>query len=292
MLNKGIIIFACRHSLYGRLAYNLCVSIKAVEKDFPVAVVYTEGALAHLSLQQLGLIDHLIPLPDGIPDTCGCKLWVNEITPFEETLLLDADMIWLPNKTPSDLFSEVAAVDFTAVAEGFHITGATEGHDHHPRYFFWAEPVEISEVYELPAERKIYQWRSETIYFKKTDAVDELFKLAREVYLNPRLKTIKAYATGVADELGLNVACAVHDIHPHKYQWHPAYWHMMEGGNYPETQAVYNNHYLATFGSNMANSNSRTFYDRLMKGYCYRLGITHIFPLQSKRDYILERQKI
>jgi hypothetical protein len=271
------------------MAYNLALSIKAVEPEMPVAVVCTEGALGHLDLSQLAIFDHIIPLPDGAPDVCGCKLWVDLVTPFERTLLLDADMIWLPNRRPSDLFAELEGNDFTAVAEGFHIVGATEGHQHHPQYFFWADPNEIATVYELEAGRKIYQWRSETVYFTGRP---EVFETARAVYLNPRLSTVKPYGAGVPDELALNVACAVNDIHPHAYQWRPAYWHMMADQRFDNVQAIYNNYWLATFGSNVANADSRAFYDKLMKYYCYKMNTQHIFPLQSKRDKIPERVKI
>lgn len=286
---KGILIFATRHVYYGRMAYNLAVSIKVVEPSMPIAVCVTDGALSHLSAGQQCIFDHIIDLPPEAPDTCGCKLWADKVTPFERTLLLDADMLWLPNRTPSQLFDEAGDVGFTGVAEGYHTYG---GHDHEPheRYFFWAQPQEIGAVYELPEGRKIYQWRSETLVFTADAA--PMFALARQVYLNPRLSTLKAYGAGVADELGINVACAVQDIHPHTYRWQPAYWHMMNNQRFDNVQRIYDTYYLATFGSNMANTESRAFYDKLMKYYCMKQGITHVFPLHSKRDYMPERVKI
>lgn len=290
MLKKGIIIFALKHTLYGRLAYNLVVSIKAVE-DFPVTVIRSGKSLSHLSESQLKIFDNVIDLPEDAPNSCGAKMWVDLLSPYEETLLLDADMIWFPYKKPSELFDYLSELDFTAPAEGYHVYQGTD-HKVNELYYFWADPNEIGAVYGLPKGRRIYQWRSETLYFKKTEEVKSMFQLARKVFLKPGLTTMKTYATGVADELGLNVACAVHDLHPHVLEWHPAYWHMLNGGHVPELQGLYHNYYLATFGSNIANSQSKLLYDKLMRTACYKQGLSHVFPLQSKRESIPERVKI
>lgn len=282
---KGIIIISVGNPYYGKMAYNLAVSIKSVE-DFPVCVVHSGQSLNHLSESQKSVFDMLIPLPDNVPMGCGAKLWAYDITPFKETLLLDADMLWLPQRTPSEFFQELKDVDFTSITEGYWTKNEK---DINPVYFFWADPIEISEVYKV---EKVYQWRSETMYFKRSELVEDMFKTAQRVFLNSGLKTEAKYATGTADELGLNVAAAVHDIHPHKYKWKPAYWHLLNKGSYPEFAELYSNYYLASFGSNMASGISKQFYDRIMKVACRKMGRSHLFPLISKRGMIPERTKM
>lgn len=284
---KGVIIMATGHPYYGKMAYNLALSIKAVE-NFPVCVVHSSQSLSHLSEEQRSVFDVLIELPDNVPMGCGSKLWAYDLTPFKETLLLDADMLWLPKRKPSDLFSELKNVDFTSITEGYW-SKEEKDKNKNPIYFFWADPNEISEVYKVD---KVYQWRSETIFFKKSELVEDLFKTAQRVFVNPNLKTEAAYATGTADELGLNVAAAVHDIHPHVYKWKPAYWHLLNKGAYPGFSELYSNYYLVSFGSNMASSISRQFYDRIMKVACMNTGKAHVFPLISKRGTIPERTKM
>lgn len=285
MLEKGIIIIAVGHPYYGKMAYNLAVSIKAVE-DFPVTVVYSGQSLSHLSEEQKSVFDNMVFLPEDIPMGCGTKLWAYEFSPYRETLLLDADMLWLPQQKPSDLFEELSGVNFTGVTEGYW---SKDGTDIHPQYFFWADPVEISEVYKVD---KVYQWRSETIFFKKSAEIKKLFRTAQKVFLNSKLKSEASYATGTADELGINVATAVHNIHPHVYKWKPAYWHLLNKGHYPEFSELYSNYYLASFGANIASGESRKFYDRIMKVACYKMGSRHLFPLISKRGTIPERMKM
>lgn len=286
MLNKkGIIVFSVGHPYYGKLAYNLATSIKAVE-DFPVAIVHCNQSLNHLSDSQKQVFDIMIPAGDNIPYGCGSKLWAYELSPFEETLLLDADMLWLPKRKPSDLFKELKDVEFTSITEGYW---SKEGSDASPHYFFWAKPEEISEKYKVD---KVYQWRSETIYFKRSEKNESLFKLAQKVFNNSELETENKYAGGTADELGINVSTAVHNVHPHQYKWKPAYWHLLNKGAYPDFTTLYSNYYLASFGSNVSSTVSRNFYDRIMKAACYKLGKHHMFPLISKRGVIPERMKM
>lgn len=284
---KGILIMAVGHPYYGRLAYNLALSIKSVQRDAQIAVVHSDRSLNHLSSDQLRFFDHLIELPEGLPEGCGTKLWANELTPFKKTILLDADMLWLPKRTPDDLFKELDGINFTAISEGYF--DYQEGnHQINEKYFFWADPLEIKSKYKVKAD-KIYQWRSEVVYFEKAT---KIFSTAQKVFLNPGLPSMKQYATGVADELGINVACAVHDIHPHVFRWEPSYWHMINGGHIPSIPDLLNKHYLISFGSNQATGNSKKIYDKLVRVACYKFGLQHVFPLASKREWLPERTKM
>lgn len=60
MLKQGIILIATGHPYYGRMAYNLALTIKACE-EFPVALVHNDSAIKHLNDSQRGIFDMLIP---------------------------------------------------------------------------------------------------------------------------------------------------------------------------------------------------------------------------------------
>ena len=277
---QGIVIVATGHANYGRLAYNLAVSIKAVE-DFPIAILYNDRALTHIGDHQIDIFDYIIPLDASIPANQSSKLYAADYSPFEQTLLLDADTLWLPVKKPSQLFSEVAESDFT---------GITEGNDKDPakNYFFWADVNEIREVYKI--EGDIYQWRTEVVYFNEKGK--DIIRKALEITKNPNLKTVKLFAYSVPDELGVNIAAALAGIRPHIYKWQPSYWHLMNGNIIPQPSKLYENHYLISFGSNNSSGTIKKFYDTIMKAACYKLELQHVFPLKSKRDYLKERDKI
>lgn len=280
---KGIVIVATGHPYYGRQAFNLALSIKAVE-DWPVSVLFSGRALNHLSDQQLSYFDKIIELQGDVPENSGAKLWVNEYTPYKETLLLDADMLWLPKKVPSQLFDELKDVEFTAITEGYH-----NGEDHgNPVYFYWANVQEIREVYKITGT--IYQWRTEVMYFKKTAKVNKLFAQARKIFANPKLSSIKQFADGVPDELAINIATAIQGIEPHVQKWQPAFWWKLNNQIVPGFTELYS-YYLASFGSNVASQPVKKLYDRIMKAAAYKLGVSHVFPLYSKKSYLSERQK-
>ena len=288
MLEKGFIIFAVAHPQYGRLAWNLALTLKNAGPCH-VTVVRTERSLNHLNESQQEIFDNIIDLPDNVPMGCGAKLWAYDISPYEKTLLLDADMLWLPQKTPSELFAELNGVSFTAITEGYHnYDGA---HDINKMYFFWADPDEVKEKYPVAADR-VYQWRSEVMYFERSEEVESFFQTAKAAYLSPGLKSEKSFGEVTADELALVIAAGVHDVHPHQYKWSPSYWHLMNGGQIPEFGQLYRNYWLVSFGARFASSNSKLLYDRLVKAACYKMGVQHVFPLIAKKEYLQSRQKI
>jgi hypothetical protein len=281
MLKRGIILFACGHSYYGRLAYNLCVTIKSIEPGMPVVVVHSEKSLSHLSDDKKGVFDDMILLPGSFG--FGVKLELDKLSPFEETLYLDADMAWMPKKKPSELFDELEDVEFTSITEGH-----TE--DKSPKYYFWADLEEIRKVYKI--EGRIYQWRSEVMFFRKTKKVKDMFSMARKVYKNPKLKTLMKFGNQVPDELAINIATAFYDIHPHVYKWCPALWPRLHKIHVTHPADVYNRFYLLSCGSNYATGDLKTLYNTIMRIACSKMKVQHIFPLMDKKSIIKDREKM
>lgn len=280
-VHKGIIVVACGHPYYGRLAYNLALSVKAIDPHFPVGVIHSEGSLSHLSTERRAVFDHFILLAGGTG--FGCKLHLDILSPFEETLYLDADMAWMPKRSPVELFNELKGVGFTSITEGH-----TE--DKSPKYYFWADPEEIRTRYDITG--RIYQWRSEVMYFKKTSAVKQMFKMARQVYSNPDLKSLIKFGNQVPDELAINIACAYYDIHPHQYKWCPALWPRLHGNNATSAADVYSKYYLLSCGSNYATGDLKKLYNSILKAAAFKMKTQHIFPLMDKKSFIPDRQKM
>lgn len=287
---RGIILLAFGHSYYGRMCYNLCCTVKATEPEMQVAVIHKGSGLSHLSLNQLQIFDHVIELPDHAQGGFSPKLYLNELTPFTETIFLDADMLWLPNKKPSQLFDELSDVDYTGITEGWCDIETLNCVNANKAYYFWADVKEIKEVYKLE-KGKLYQWRSEVIYFKKNAATDKFFKKAQAIYKNPKLKSIKNFGTQIPDELSINISTAIHGIEPHKEKWTPAYWHKLNGDRIP-TGGELVRWYLVGFGGNFASGSIKKLYDQVSSVAMKKLGRQHIFSLHSKSSYLPERAKM
>lgn len=276
--NKGVIVFALGHPQYGRLAFNLAVSIKAME-DIPIAVVHDSTGLAHLSEAQVKLFDMVIPC--DLEAGCGAKLHAYEFSPFDHTLLLDADMVWLPRRMPSELFKELEGVEFT---------GITEGDTDNPsgQYFFWADVAEVKEKYGV---QKMHQWRTEVLYFEKSDKVEKMFKDAIDIHSNHGLSTVKKFAEGVPDEMSINISAGMNDIEPHLKRWQPSYWPQMFANRIPEVGTLYRDYYLLSAGGNHTTDNVKQLYNNIIKAQAPKLSLTHSFPLQSKYNFLSNRRK-
>lgn len=272
-ITNGIAIVATGHPYYARMAYNLAVSIKAVE-NFPVAILYNGNALAHIGSHQIGIFDEVIEMDDSIEATQSCKLYAQEYTPFDNTLLLDADTLWLAKNKPSELFETLKDVDFTGITEG-------RDDDPNPNYYFWADIGEIREQYNITGS--IHQWRTEFVYFNQKGK--EIMNKALEIVKNQQLKSLKLFAYSVPDELGINIAAAMASVAPHIYKWKPSFWHALHGGAIPDP-AKLADYYIFSFGSNTASGTLKKVYDQIMKAACWKMGVNHVFPLKAKREFL------
>lgn len=276
---RGIIIFAIGHPYFGRYAYNLAVSIKAVE-DIPIAVVHDDGSLNHLSERQKQVFD--IFIPTKLTPGCGVKLHAYELSPFDSTLMLDADMVWLPKQKPSELFDKLAGSKFT---------GITEGSTDNPssRYFFWANVDEIRDKFSI--DKKIYQWRTEVIYFEKDETVAAMFEKALYIHSDHGLSYVKEFAGGVPDEMAINISTAIFELYPHADNWQPSYWAQLYRNTVPESGTLYRDYYLLSCGGNHTTENVKLVYNNIVKAQAPKIGLTHCFPLQSKHSFLQNRRK-
>lgn len=281
MLKQGIILVATGAPFYGRMAYNLAVTIKAAE-DIPITVLHAGNGMAHLSQKQLDIFDEIKEIETV---SFAAKLTLLDHSPYERTLYFDADMVWLPGKLPSDLFKELEAVTFTSITEG-HYDYSTNTNHGNGMYHFWADPVEAAAMWQLTG--KFYQWRSEVIYFNRDAA--ELFDLAKKVYNNP-LVNVKQFAGHTPDELAINIAASKLGIEPHIYKWKPAYWHRLHGEGKGLAE-IMNAYYLLSVGGNFASALMKTCYNNVCMAAHRKLGLQYLFTLQSKKSVMPDRIKM
>lgn len=275
MLEKGIILISTGHPYYGRMAYNLALSIKACE-EIPVAVVHDETSLKHLNEKQLSIFDIRIQIPAEYRTGVQAKLHLDELTPFNKTLYLDVDMVWIGKRTPSSLFTQMAGTSFAAISEG-------DSDKPNKKYYFWADAEEIKTAYKV---EKVPQVRSEVIYFES----NAVFVEARKLKPAQKLNTIRMFGTVIPDELYFNIALAV--LGTEVKQWDPAYWPRLHGEQVPSPSALAQGYYLLSAGSNYVSPVMRRTYDALMNHAANKKGVTHLFPIRSKKEWLPERQKM
>lgn len=244
----------------------------------PIAVVHSGPALSHLNDIQKEIFDFIIDLPVNFAQGFGTKLHLDQLTPFNQTLFLDVDMLWL-SRSPSLLFDELAGVSFTCITEG-------NSENVNSKYYFWADLAEIKSAYKVG---KVWQIRSEVIYFEKGT---KIFKEARKLRPKEKLKTIRMFGDHIPDELYFNISCAILNIDPHVPNWMPAYWSRLHGEVMPTLRDLNNEYYLLSFGSNAASPVMKRAYDNIMQVVCNKLRLPYLFRLKSKKEWAPGRLKI
>lgn len=284
---QGILLVALGHGYYGRMAYNLAMSIKAIEPFTNITLVYTEHAIAHINQNNMWVFDNKMCLPET-DQPFGVKLNLNSLTPYERTLYIDVDTLWVNKYGPSKLFEQLKGTLFTGITEGFHDYENPDKSDPSKHYFFWADLEEAKDKWALTG--KMHQWRSEFIYFENHEKTEAMFNLAKSVYVNPKLTKIKMFADHIPDELAINISTCVYNICPHQYKWQPSYWDRLYGGNMPSIQELQYKYYIISCGSNASFGALKRVYDRICAASAYRLKLQHVFPLISKKDMLTNRQ--
>lgn len=274
MLEKGIILIATGAPGYGKLAYNMAMSIKSIE-SMPIAVIQEGAALSHLTDKQKEIFDFVIDLPADFKNGFGTKLHLDQLTPFEKTLYLDVDMLWIGEK-PTVFFDRYKGNEFLIIHEG-----NTEAFN--PKYYFWADSEEIKTAYKVS---HVYQTRSEVIYFEKT----KVFKKARELKPEKKLKTIRMFGTHIPDELYFNIAIAQLELELKPFN--PAYWARLNREVMPPLSTLNKTYYLLSFGSNTASPAMKKIYDNVMIVAANKLRLPYLFKLQSKKEWAPGRLKI
>jgi len=281
---KGILMFATGHPYYGRMAYNLAVTIKATGTDLPIAVVHDKTGLAHLDDQQLKIFDHFI---QAKPNTTinVLRLTLPAYTPFSETLALDVDMLWIGGD-PANLFELLNDRDFTAINEGYIDMDNNQGHTT-GKYTHWADPNKIKEAYEL--QGRLYQIRGEFILLRKGKVATALYKEAKRVQRESKIETHRWADGDITDEFALNLAANKLGLELHQSQWLPTYWPQREGFLLPLIKDLRNEYYALSFGGNRITAQLKKMHDIIVKNACYKLGLPFVFTIQPKRNYLTER---
>lgn len=196
-MDKGILIIIMGHPFYGRFAYNLMLSIKATSK-LPICLAYCGSAKNHIAnLEPLHDIEVEIPQSyytdkNGQVNYIQAKLYINKLTPFKETIFLDADMILTPKKSIDD-------IKFNHDIQ-FQIRGIQDISQNSKHY--WSDLNEVKDVYGIEQYKNIF---SEFVYFKSTKEVNKIFTQAQKIAKNIKVKH-RYFNGGIPDELPFSIA--------------------------------------------------------------------------------------
>lgn len=219
-MKKGIVTIATRHPLYGRFAYNLAVSLRAVAPHIPITIIADAVGISHLDQMQLTVFDEIIFADqndyynDGKCTPLTLKYHLYKYSPYEATIFVDADTIFSPFANVDHVFSQLAGVAFTMANRGKQdpSKGISE----------WVEAGSVDVPYW-------YDLSSEFIYFEKGDKAMQVFTEALEAYQHSNLPT-KMFAGDKPDEPFFMLGMIATGTHPHRTPFKPVFWHIQEQG--------------------------------------------------------------
>lgn len=311
MGKKGIILLALGQPHYGNYAANLAMSIKFNLPDMPVALLHDDTAIRHISGdKRIKLFDQLVEVPKEIYQVNGdnryirTKNFLYSLTPFEETLFLDADIVLFPNVADSisKLINELSEFDFSVSSRGFYELDKLSDNT----YSQWVKIEDVKKAYGLKKGR-YYGLHSEFFWFKKTAKNDKFFSLVESItadfdsykvithdhsvhhsaisLINDVEVRRAVFAGGTPDELPYAIAMAKMKQYPHKDNFTPIYWELADYNKLiHKVKELYSQYIGLSWGGNRTPAETTKLYNLLVKFYTGKGGYKY-FPLIAKKTF-------
>ena len=285
-MNTGILIVAVGHGNYGKLAATLAMSIKGNGSKYPIHLVYTESTLKAIGDDYINFFDSKSQCPDEYllnnGEQCFIKVksYINELTPFDNTLFLDSDIIMINNGMLDTIIDEVKDVDFTVKNSGFT---AYDSDKITNESIQWANLLEIKQAYGFTNE-DIWNVHSEFIWWKKGHP---LFAKWIENFENIRVKNIE-FAGCIPDELPLWIAMCQLGVDCHKANYHPTFW-PMDSTKQLRLKDLKDDYCGVSIGGNRISEVQLTTYNNLVQIHALRMNMRYKFLQQPKRRWAPER---
>lgn len=209
-MDNGIVIYAFKKPSYGKLAFNLAISLKYHSPDIPICLIHDEEAIRHLA-DKLKIFDVLIKIAhddlyDGMKFTPGkAKLSGYKYFPFERNMIIDADSLCIRPVEP--LFEKCGTKSIYAQTVWVGDQQATEW------TCTWMSLEACKQAFVLPKAFQLFEINSSFFYVKKGKEAEAFYKQALSNY-KPDHPKLRKWGGGFPDELAFNIAFAQTGVNP------------------------------------------------------------------------------
>jgi hypothetical protein len=290
-MNRGFIIYAIGHENYYQMAETLAASLQYNAKlaghgKLNLAIL-CDNAGKIINRKLFSIVVNLAEstyLVNGKIVFNNATVCMNELSPFDETIKLDADMIWLNGRDPLKLFEELKAYD---------IMHMNRGHGWRQGNSVWADEDQIKKAYKLTDDDKLYKIYGEFVYFKKNAKTKKYFETVRQIYRKPKVKMLDGFSNGsFTDELAYQIA-----VMQNKIELIDNYTPVLNKYlGYKSLQEMYayllpESFYAYSIGGNRNSSFMKNQYNILAKHYFSQLGLSNPYQVQDKINFLPERKK-
>jgi len=267
-MTKGIIMLAMGNPLYGNLAFNLVLTIKATNRTIPIILYTDHTALAHLTDSHKALFTEIRTVPtdyyiyNNKVMYFRAKSRLYDLSPFDHTIWLDADIAMIQGKNVADFFD----IDSDFVAQTYNLIDMDTGDktiDTPFHNMIWGQPDKIKRYYKLPDKTILPQINSSIIIFKKGDVAGTMFDKVKELYENPT-PPCDNFRGEFPDEFFFHVAGAITGIMTPEIPFTPLYGDHEFGHLYWKPEDIKNNHYgVMTYGLDTVK-HIQAYYDAIV----------------------------
>jgi len=287
-MTKGILLIALGYDVYGSYAYNLALSLKANNNHIRVCLLYEPSAVSKLTETELSFFDDMILIPaeeykNG--QYHRAKLLAHKYTPFDYTVYMDVDTIWIPNKNPEDLVNSYLDAEFTIGLNGHYDVIGQRIFSKAPRgYTWWGQPGDMAKYFGI--KNVVPQTVSGYFAFYKSDYCKDIFDKALMAYDDENAPAIR-WAGGKADEYCFNVALGLID-----YDQLTArelfYFDKLNGEM--ETSEIYNKFWGIAMGGHKVSQNLIILYNKLIGIYSEAMKMDNRHYFVNKATVIPDRK--
>jgi hypothetical protein len=277
---RGILLIgvgAWGDGFYYNLSYNMALSIKLSNKDTQIALLTDDVNLKYLTDEQKKVFDKVIYVGQDLymedyklnPFLLKTKIY--DLTPFDETLYVDSDGLFVGDKSINDLFEQLSTIDFQ-----IHEVRRYTKEQASESGMIWTKPKEnepnlfcqLWEKYNL-GEAIYAEYNSSFIWFKKSDANKIYFDKVKENYFDRRLEW-KAIGTNYPDEMTWNITTAQLKHYGPIQDYKPCYFEWEHGSK--ELEYIKSNCYFMMMAGGYQIGKLITYYDNLIKGFRNAVG--------------------
>jgi hypothetical protein len=301
-MSRGVLIIATGHTNYYRMALNLAVSLKTVNRSTKIALACTENIQKIITMGESSFFDESIIIKEsdlivnGKLEHPTAKVMMYNLSPFDETIYIDADSLWLPKNKIEDLF---ALVEKNQVAfQSVHL------HDLNTEWnCLWTAQdggintgiADIKNHYGLK-KGTIHEMQSSFMYFKKGKKAEKFFKDAEDFYRN-RPIFFHIWSGGMPDELAFNVSSAINQTKVTPHPLTPVYFADYDPNRYlmgRRRNEIFNDYYIVSMAGNQSPKSMVDMYDDVItEAYMYnQTRVRFAWKWQNKRQFSAERASI
>lgn len=277
---KGFIIYALGHRNYYHMAETLAASLRFNNPAVNITLICDGG---HTPL--VGLFDQVKVINTTEPLVFNqYTIRMYEHSPYDETIKLDADMIWLNGRDPMVLFDQLSAYD---------VHHMNRGHGWGKGNSVWCAEEDLQTAYGFTEDDKLYKIYGEFVYFKKSPKAKAYFKSVKSIFNRPKVKMFEEFSNGTfTDELAYQIASMQHEL-TFEDNFTPVMNKYLGYRNHercfayqlPDTFHAY------SIGGNATPSVMREQYNILAKHYYSRMGLQNPYQVRDKKTFLPERKK-